>query len=529
MYRLFIVFNSRLLLLIGYCVLFNVQESRGQQNDFDKRYTEISVRISALDGPNALLLADSLLSISANEEQHIKSHMLLANIHHSLGNRVLEFDEGLKAQKIANAASNTSWQARVSGFLATSFRHVGLMSESVKYLNLAEESNEKQKNAPNYLLTKINIAHERALHAMEDDAYERALTYLKGAKESIASITQEDSRILLIKGTNDQLLGVCYLYLNELDLADSLLRSSLLRIDGEENNLRPYIYRAQAEVAIRKDLTDSAFHYLKLAEPYLESSHREELKMLLYDSFSRYYRKIGDSAKAIQYQDLYTAVKDIRSRSAKRIADELVSSLEAEKQRNEDNLVFTGFLFFILISVLVMLLLYLVRKRKVEKEYYRDLVDQVNDKEAMMVAQIDIPNEELMLSSEENNLMISKETEERLVKELVKLEEEAFFLDKEISLPKLANRFGTNQRYLSYIIKKYRGKDFNSYVQHSRIHYIINRIRLDRELLDYKLSYLADMSGFSSHSKFSAVFKMVTGLPPSVFIHFRRNELNKKD
>src|SRR5690606_34059298 len=138
MSRYSIVFSSRLLLLLRCCVLFNVQESRGQQHDFDKRYTEISVRISALDGPNALLLADSLLSISTNEEQRTKSDILLDNIHHSSGHRVLESEAALNDQKIAHAASNASSQARVPGFLAKSFRHVGLISESVKYLNLAE-------------------------------------------------------------------------------------------------------------------------------------------------------------------------------------------------------------------------------------------------------------------------------------------------------------------------------------------------------------------------------------------------------
>src|SRR5690606_14064459 len=157
-------------------------------DDFDKKYNEIYIRISALDGPKALQLADSLLTISKDREQRVKSHMLLAGIHHSLGNCVQEFEEALKAQKLARDASLIAWQARISGFLATSFRHVGLMYESQKHLGLAEKANEGQKDAPGYLLTKINIAHERALHAQEDERYEEALKPLAEARDILKSM-----------------------------------------------------------------------------------------------------------------------------------------------------------------------------------------------------------------------------------------------------------------------------------------------------------------------------------------------------
>ncbi len=487
-----------------------------QQDDFDRKYNEVYVQISALDGPEALHLADSLLTISKNDEQRIKSHMLLANVHHSLGNRGMEFREALKAQQLARDASQVEWQARISGFLATSFRHVGLMHESEKHLELAEIANEKQKDAPHYLLTKINIAHEKALHAQEEEAYEEALEPLLEARNMLMSMDFQDPKTCMIRGTNDQLFAVSSLKLGKLDLADSLLRAALLKIGDEENNLRPYIYRAQAEIAISRGQADSSLHYLAMAKPYLKSSEREELKMLLYETFSRYYKTFGDPTQAIKYQDLYADIKEVRSRSAKKIADALVSKLEVERQRNENNIVLAGFLVFVLISVLLMLLVHLSRKRKAEKAYYLKLVERIqsNGVHPDTIADTKDPS-------------ISDETEERLLAMLVQLEEEAFFLDKEISLTKLATRFGTNQRYISYIIKKYRGKDFNNYIQHSRIHYIISRIRLDRTLLDYKLSYLADMAGFSSHSKFSSVFKTVTGLPPSVFIHFTKDEFNK--
>ncbi|OAD45575.1 helix-turn-helix domain-containing protein [Polaribacter atrinae] len=52
-----------------------------------------------------------------------------------------------------------------------------------------------------------------------------------------------------------------------------------------------------------------------------------------------------------------------------------------------------------------------------------------------------------------------------------------------------------------------------------RIYYIKEKLTTDKEYLNYKISYLVEECGFSSHSKFSASFKSVLGVSPSEFIH----------
>ncbi|MNY47674.1 Helix-turn-helix domain protein [compost metagenome] len=87
---------------------------------------------------------------------------------------------------------------------------------------------------------------------------------------------------------------------------------------------------------------------------------------------------------------------------------------------------------------------------------------------------------------------------------------------------------GTNMRYASYILQKFRGKDFYDYLQSSRVEYIIGKLKTSPELFDYKISFLAEMSGFTSLSRFSSAFKEVTGIPPSAFIHFMKKEIDQK-
>ena len=45
-------------------------------------------------------------------------------------------------------------------------------------------------------------------------------------------------------------------------------------------------------------------------------------------------------------------------------------------------------------------------------------------------------------------------------------------------------------------------------------------MKTEKAYLTYKVSYLAESSGFSSHSAFTVVFKNITGFTPKQFITF---------
>lgn len=118
----------------------------------------------------------------------------------------------------------------------------------------------------------------------------------------------------------------------------------------------------------------------------------------------------------------------------------------------------------------------------------------------------------------ENKSIMPAETEQRILEDLLRLEMEEFYLRKDISLAILAALLQTNTKYLSFIINTHKGKDFNNYVNELRVQYVVNKCRTDTAYLAYKIAYIADEAGFSSHSKFTAVFKKIKGVSPSSFI-----------
>ena len=120
--------------------------------------------------------------------------------------------------------------------------------------------------------------------------------------------------------------------------------------------------------------------------------------------------------------------------------------------------------------------------------------------------------------------IILKETEELILNKLKRFENSKRFNNKDISLSVLAGQFDTNTKYLSEIINSHYNMNFNTYINKLRINYIVEKLKTDPNFMNYKISYLADNCGFSSHSSFATIFKSITGISPVKFIELLNKE-----
>ncbi|MBE8722083.1 helix-turn-helix domain-containing protein [Sphingobacterium pedocola] len=480
---------------------------------FDQRYNEVySDKISS-NVIEAERIADSLYQHAKGDLQRIKALMLLANIKHSTGDIPPALLYAVRAHKIAELDGFLEWESRTAGFLATTYRNVGLYSESRKYLKRAERANEKQRQANGYVLTKINILQENAFHAMNDANYEAALKFLNEAKQYAERDTSSSPRGILVRATNDQLVGVCYLNTNKLSLADSSFFSSLQLLGDQESNLRPYINRGLAEVALMRNKLAIAEDYLEEAMPYIASSNREELKLLLYESYAKLYSKTRDLDRASHYKDLHAKALENRTAIWQNVADQLLNSREMQQQRFEKQTVVIAIVVIALGLIFICFLI--LRNRRVDTS-----IPIVRKRDAIALAETLTKG----ISETDDEVHIAEETEQRLLSVLEELESTQFYLQTDITLSKLSSVMHSNVRYVSYIFRKYRAVDFNTYLQKHRIAYIVKRLDEDPNLLNCKISYLASLCGFSTHGKFSIAFRAETGLLPSEYIQQLRDK-----
>ncbi|MPS63455.1 MAG: hypothetical protein DI622_15785 [Chryseobacterium sp.] len=121
---------------------------------------------------------------------------------------------------------------------------------------------------------------------------------------------------------------------------------------------------------------------------------------------------------------------------------------------------------------------------------------------------------------------ISTETYNAIIKRINKFEKSEKFLRKDINLTWLSNHLNTNTKYLSEVIKNHTGKNFNGYINGLRIRYIINKLTEIPVYRGYKISYLAEESGFASPQVFAIAFKKEMGMTPSHFIDQLKNEVH---
>lgn len=168
-------------------------------------------------------------------------------------------------------------------------------------------------------------------------------------------------------------------------------------------------------------------------------------------------------------------------------------------------------------------LLILYRTKKKEKKIFESYIQKIELEKRLTQANLDnesISEKEINTNTipEKSTTKISTEIENSVLEKLKTFELQKQYNEPNTTLYKLSNDFNINSKYLSEIILKHKEQNFNNYINCLRINNICQEIIENPEYRKYKISYLAEISGFSSGEIFARIFKKTTGISPSVFI-----------
>ncbi|TRX30652.1 AraC family transcriptional regulator [Flavobacterium sp. ZT3R18] len=181
-------------------------------------------------------------------------------------------------------------------------------------------------------------------------------------------------------------------------------------------------------------------------------------------------------------------------------------------KRKYNDLIFTGVIVFLFLSVLFLIYRH-VRNKRVYKQRFDELMKKSE-------ASTKVESKNIANGIED----INQDTVAGVLKQLEKFEINKMFLEKDLTLAKLAVAFDSNTRYISKIISHYRDKKFVEYINDLKIDYIISLLKEDKRIRNYTNKALAEESGFSRTQRFATAFFARTGMPTSYFIE----ELLKK-
>lgn len=481
-----------------------------QNSKYDKVFNETSTVLLSSNPEKALRNTAYLYKISANNAERIKASMLRATLLRQNGMRNEAVTALKRADSLAVLDKNYNLQARINGFLSTIYREYEIYSVGKVYLQKAIAVSKKIVDKNEMYKFQGTLSQEIAYYEMYSANYLKAIQDLKIGKESFMKADSSVDKNFHI-AVNDELIAKNYLSLQKVDSALNYFQKAEKELaeSGSSNSpLKGFIFNGFGNVyANTGDYKKALLNYDK-AEKIAIASNFFTLKQEVFSSLMQFYKKT-DYKKYIKYNELNLKLKKDEEDSRKINTDELIKTLRDEQIDNQSKyqkskIIIIGCCIFI---VLITIVIYIFRRKKDHKKY-----ETIKDNEVVET------EEKIKPKQEPSREYMSEATESAILEKIEKLEESHFYLDKDISLNYVAVKLSINQRYLSYVINKNKSKDFAGYINELRIHYITNRLRNDSDFLKYKISFLADLCGFSSHSRFTTTFKKVTGVSPMTFI-----------
>ena len=469
-----------------------------------------------------------LYNISENNAQKIRSLNLKGGLLLYFGVRDEALNMFLEAEKLAIKEKDYQALTRIYGYISAIHKQTNLLSASREYLTKAKEASQKIKDKSKQARFFGNIEHEIASIEASKGEYQLSLEHLRNAIKYFNSDNiNENINVSHHLYNSYGMMSDIYLRLNDLDSSLyylELAKENIKDFDESESRDKGNYYNSLAKIYLAENLQSEAEENFIKAEEIAKKSNYSKLLQEVYASLSDFYKDNNQEAKADEYANLKQELITQHQVANSNVADILLKSIYREQRATKAKTQRQSVIILILIAVSIILLFllgwYIHLKKKSERKFkaYIKSLNKDTHKEA----------EENVETAKESNY-ISKEREQSILESLNKLNKSDIYLNPDISLNDYASKVGVNQKYITYVIRKHWGTSFPKYINQLRVNYIVRLIKSEPEYLQYKISHLADLCGYSSHSRFSAIFKKVTGISPSSFISKVRKENKQKD
>ncbi len=185
----------------------------------------------------------------------------------------------------------------------------------------------------------------------------------------------------------------------------------------------------------------------------------------------------------------------------------LIESLNEENLRSKKTNLWIGLILVFTCGLLA----YYFYQQKVYKRRFKKLIKRVDNP---------VFEDEPKYSYELSSSIIGS-----ILDKLKLFENSNGFLDHDLSLHSLANRFETNPNYLSRVINAKIGKNFSRYINDLRIDYAMKYLLSDPKMRKYTIKAIAEECGYKSGESFSKAFYKQNGIYPSYYIkQLEKNE-----
>ncbi len=365
--------------------------------------------------------------------------------------------------------------------LATIYGEEGNFKEAEKYLLEVYNSNPKNK------FYKAVAANSLSFIYNNQKKYYKALKYGKEAAEYSEGISDKAFKIESFTNYSNSLKG----------LGENLKAAKIIKdiiVMAKQSHFTRKMNNAIGNLALNYE----ALHDYKSAYKYYKD-FSERRDSLLTEA---------TTAKINELQIKYeTAKKD----------QEIQQKNDALRRKNLALLLsVSGGIFFVAISIFIFILYR--KKNEAYKEIVKKNLEIIDaEKQLLKKKHNEFKQEKYGTSS------LSDEKKNNLHLRLIEaISEEKIYLNPDITLGKLAQKFGVNSKYLSQVIHEFYNSGFSDFINQLRIKEAA-RLLSDKSYSHISMEGISEMVGFNTKSSFNIYFKKFIGVTPSFFASTSKN------
>lgn len=409
-----------------------------------------------------------------------------------------------KAEKQLNEVADPEFKSVMLSKIAFEYSGEMYYFKAINLINRAFKESDDIKNTDNSHYAKAYAYNKLGLIEHYRKNYYKTIQFLpyflKHFNKQSPQARKKNKRLLLIGYIN---FGDAYMQNGDFERAEKLFLKSESFMDDKYKDTEAVIYLNLMELNFREKRYYKSIYYADLGLQKIPGEGFLLEKELAYRITSECYQQLQDAKRQQFFTIKHDSIKNILAQREKEI---IKRNSDTEKEIKQKSKLQTWYFRLLVCIVITSALGYFyLRKRQKKKKQLALSSKKVSEKSKTK-------------DPESKNVKVPVNIEQDLLKKLERFEKSNKYTNPKMSVAILAGLLETNVQYLSEIINKNKGKNFNAYINELRIQYIIEQIKNNKQLRTYKIAYLAKSAGFISHSTFSKVFKLHTGVLPSEYI-----------
>jgi len=405
---------------------------------------------------------------------------------------------------------------------------------------------------------KYKVKYNIALIKYYLGYYDEAVQILKDCLEYFVTESENENAYL----QSLHFLGLCYNKIGDYDLSSStnkFAQAEQHRLQNIEFNyyflhseaINQYfrkkynlsisnLERSLPDIIRRKDFANESVAYFYIAKSYLAMGQREKALPFLYkvDSIYREHNYLRPDLRET-YELLIKFYKSEKNLEMELVyinrllkADEMLhgnfkylvgkifkeydtgkllkEKKDIERTLSERNVI--DIIMGIGLAGLLLVVIFIWKKYRKTQQLYRSNFDLLMQERKLVGKPLEI---EIGLNQP---LDINPDIINGVLKRLEKFESNKKYLDKDLTLVKMASILNSNTNYVSKIIYHYKAKKYLEYVRDLRIDYIIDLLETESRYRKYSQKALAEEAGFLTSKNLSKAFLKKMGISLDFFI-----------